>query len=329
LSGDQKQKLAQLPTQNQQAYQLYVKGRYFQSRWSPADRVKALEFFQQAIAIDASYAAAYAGEAEVYTMEAFFRESQGPEKRELGLAAAKRAVELDGTLAEAHAALGLSLFLDLKWTDGQRELEQAVSQNANSITAHMYYGWYLAFVGRLPEALRQMNLAQALDPLSFAVAYTTGNILYWHREYDRSIEQYRKALEIQPGNASAVGSTGDSYLEKNQCSEATEYYAREEELGGNPDFAAALRNSYKQSGCRGMIQKQLELDRDPSSRDYAPFDAAVFAAMLGKKDEAFRLLEKAYAERTGIVFLKIEPELDSLRPDPRYADLLRRVGLGQ
>jgi tetratricopeptide (TPR) repeat protein len=232
-------------------------------------------------------------------------------------------------LAEAHAALGLSLFLDLKWTDSQPELEQAIALNANSVTAHLFYGWYLAFEGRFPESLAQMNLAQALDPLSFAIAYTTGNILYWHREYDRSIEQYRKALDIQPGSASAVESLGDSYLAKNQCAEATENYARGEELDGNPDFAAALRSSYNSSGCSGMIQKQLELDSDHSSRDYAPFDAAGFAALLGKKNEAFRLLEKVYTERTGIVFLKIEPQLDNIRSDPCYADLLRRTGLAQ
>ena len=327
LSGDQKKKLAQLPTQNQQAYQLYVKGRYFFDRWEGPDRAKALGYFQQAIASDPSYAAAYAGLGEVYAEQAFFGE--GSEKRALGLAAANKAVELDGALAEAHAAVGLCLFMNLKWADSQPELEQAIALNANSVTAHLFYGWYLAFEGRFPESLAQMNLAQALDPLSFAVAYTTGNILYWHREYDRSIEQYRKALDIQPGNASAFGSFGDSYLAKKQCAEATENYARGEELDGNPDFAAALRSSYKASGCSGMIQKQLELDRDPSSRDYAPFYAASFAALLGKKDEAFRLLEKAYAERTGIVFLKIEPQLDNLRSDPRYADLLRRAGLGQ
>jgi len=327
LSGEQKQKLAQLPTQNQQAYQLYVKGRYFFDRWKEADRAKAADFFRQAITSDPSYAAAYAGLAEVYAEQAFFGE--GSEKRPLGLAAAKKAVELDAALAEAHAALGLSLFLDLKWADSQPELERAIALNPNSINAHLFYGWYLAFEGRLPESLAQMNLAQALDPLSFSIAYTTGNILYWHREYDRSIEQYKKALVIQPGNSSAVGGFGDSYLAKNQCAEATENYAHEEELGGNADFAAALRSSYKASGCQGMIQKQLELDRDPSSRDYAPFDAAGFAALLGKKDEAFRLLERAYAERTGIVFLKIEPQLDNLRSDPRYADLLLRTGLAQ
>jgi tetratricopeptide (TPR) repeat protein len=233
------------------------------------------------------------------------------------------------TLAEAHASLGLNLYLDLRWGESQPELEQAISLNANSITAHLYYGWYLAFVGRFPESLAQMNLAQALDPLSFAISYTTGNILYWHRDYDRSIEQYRKSLEIQPENISAFNSLGDSYLQKNQCSEAMQNYARAEEVSGHSAHAMAFRNSYQASGCSGFLQRQLDLSGDAASPDYDPFAAACIAAKLEKKDEAFRFLEKAYENRSGIVFLKIEPQLDNIRSDPRYADLLRRIGLPQ
>ena len=329
LSGEQKQKLARLPTQNQQAYQLYVKGRYFFDRWHEADRKKAVEYFKQAIESDPSYAAAYAGLADCYTMQASLGESPGTETIALGLAAAKKAVELDGALAEAHASLGLGLFLDLKWAQSQNELERAISLNSNGITAHLYYSWLLTFVGRFPEAMQQMNLAQALDPLSFTISYTTGNIYYWHRDYDRSIEQYRKALEIQPENVAAFGSLGDSYLEKNQCSEATENYARSEELDGRAAIAAALRNSYRASGCPGMLLKELEICGDPSSPEYYPFYAAEYAALLGKKDEAFRFLEKAYEGRAGIVFLKVEPQLDNLRSDPRYVELLRRTGFSQ
>ncbi len=328
LSDEQKQKLARLPTQNQQAYQFYVKGRYFQDRWEGADRAKALDFFRQAIASDPTYADAYSGLAEAYAMQAFFGEA-GPEKRALGLAAAKKAVELDGALADARAALGLSLFLDLQWADSQRELEKAVSLNANSITAHLYYGWYLAFEGRFAESLEQMNLAQVLNPLSLAISYTTGNVLYFHREYDRAMEQYHSTLAIDPENPSTFDSIGDAHLLKNECSEATKNYARGEELRGRPAYATALRNGFQSAGCSGMMRKQLELSSDPSSAGYDPVAAACFAAMLGKKDDAFRFLEKAYADRVGIVFLKVEPELDNIRHDPRYADLMRRVGLAQ
>ena len=226
-------------------------------------------------------------------------------------------------------SLGLSLFLDLKWADSQRELEEAVLLNANSITAHLYYGWYLAFTGRFPESLEQMNLAQALNPLSLAISYTTGNILYFHRQYDRSIEQYHRTLAIDPENPSAFDSLGDAYLEKGDCEEATKNYARGEELHGRPAYAVALKSSFQSSGCLGMMRTQLGISSDPKSQEFDPMAAAACSAILGKKDDAFRFLQKAYEDRVGIVFLKIEPQLDNIRSDPRYADLLQRVGLAQ
>ncbi len=327
LNEEQKQKLSRSPTQNQEAYQSYVKGRYFLDRWEASDRERAATFFQEAVASDPSYAAAYAGLAESYILQVLLDGSRDAEKRRLGLAAAKKAVELDPALAEARASLGLGLIQDFKWADAQPELEKAVSLNPNSFLAHMYYGWYLTFTGQFPEALGQMNEAQSLDPLSFTIYYTTGNVYYWHREYDRAIEQYRKALELQKGNESSLNATGDAYLLKNECAESTEYYVKALESTGDAELVTAFRDSYRKAGCRGLLQKKLELARNPSSADYGPIDAACFAAMLGRKDEAFKYLEEAYQDRGGIVFVKIEPQLDSLRSDPRYADLLRRVGL--
>jgi serine/threonine protein kinase len=327
LSKEQRQKLSRSPTENPVAYQAYVKGRFFLDRWEASDRERAATLFQEAVASDPSYAAAYAGLAESYILQVLLDGSRDPEKRRLGFAAARKAVELDPVLAEARASLGLGLIQEFKWSDAQPELEKAVSLNPSSFLAHMYYGWYLTFTGQFPEALGQMNEAQSLDPLSFTIYYTTGNVYYWNREYDRAIEQYRKALELQKGNESSLNATGDAYLLKNQCAESTEYYVMALESTGNSELVTAFRDSYKKAGCRGLLQKKLELARNPSSPDYGPIDAACFAAMLGKKDEAFKYLEEAYQDRGGIVFVKIEPQLDSLRSDPRFADLLRRVGL--
>jgi TolB-like protein len=246
LSGEQKEKLARLPTQNQEAYQLYVKGRYFFDRWEAADRARALGYFQQAIASDPSYAAAYAGLAEVYAEQAFFGE--GPEKRALGLAAAKKAVEVDGALAEAHAALGLSLLLDLKWADSEPELEQALALNANSITAHLFYGWYLGFRGRFSESLEQMNLAQKLNPLSVAISYTTGNILYWHREYDRSIEQYRQ-------------NAGDPVRGAFRCRKLGRFLPGEEPMRRGDEELCTGRGTLRASGKCGRFEEQLSILR--------------------------------------------------------------------
>ncbi len=323
LTGEQKQKLSRLPTQSPEAYQLYVKGHYFLDRWSTEGRKKAMEYFQQAITADPSYAPAYAELANSYSMGAFFGEPHGPEARAQGIAAAKKAIELDNTLAEAHSALGLALLADLQWTDTERELREATSLNPNSAISHMHYGWYLTFVGRFNDAIQEMKEAQALDPLSFSIYATSGNIYYWARNYDLSLQQYRKAMEIEPaGNEDMYTAIGDSYLAKNMCAEATEAYAHSYEAGGNLQAAADLRKAYKTQGCRGMQQHHLETNGDE-------FYAACSAALLGDNDMSFKILEKSFEDRRGIVFVKVEPQLDNIRSDPRYADLLRRVGLPQ
>jgi tetratricopeptide (TPR) repeat protein len=194
----------------------------------------------------------------------------------------------------------------------------------------MYYGWYLTFVGRFDAGIREMKQAQALDPLSLSVYVTTGNIYYWERQYDLSLQQYKKAMEIEPAaNADLYSSVGDSYLAKNMCAEATDAYARSYEAEGNLQAAADLRRAYKIQGCHGIQQHELEVAGDPSSSDYNDFYAACSAASLGKNDRAFKYLEKAFEDRREIVFVKVEPQLDNIRSDPRYADLLRRVGLPQ
>jgi tetratricopeptide (TPR) repeat protein len=263
-------------------------------------------------------------------MGAFFGEPHGPEARAKGIAAAKKAVELDNTLAEAHSALGLALLADLQWTGSETELKEATSLNPNSAVSHMHYGWYLTFVGRIDDALREMRAAQALDPLSFSVYVTSGNIYYWARDFDLSLQQYRKAMEIEPAaNEDMYSAMGDSYLAEGRCAEATEAYARSYEAGGNPQAGATLRRAYKARGCRGMQEEGLEINGDPSSPDFDNYGAACVEAMLGDKDKAFQFLEKAFEDRREIVFVNVEPQLDNIRSDPRYADLLRRVGLAQ
>jgi len=330
LTGAQKQKLSRLPTQSPEAYQLYVKGHYFLDRWSTESRKKAMEYFQQAITADPSYAPAYAELANSYSMGAFFGEPHGPEARAQGIAAAKKALELDASLAEAHSALGLALLADLQWTGSERELKEAISLNPNSAISHMHYAWYLTFVGRFEDGIREIKEAQTIDPLSLSIYVTSGNIYYWARDYDLSIQQYRKAMEIEPAsNVDMYSAIGDSYLAENMCAEATEAFAHSSEAEGYLQDAANLRKAFKTQGCRGMQQLGLEMSSNPSSPDYDEFDAACSAALLGENDKAFKFLEKAFEDRREIVFVKVEPLLDNIRSDPRYADLLRRAGLPQ
>ena len=329
LSGEQKNRLATPLTQNPESYHLYVRGRYFFDRWTFEDRKKAVENFQQAIAKDPTFAAAYAGLADCYTFIADFGESDQPDIRFMGIAAAKKAVELDDTLAEAHASMALSDFHNLNWVESEAEFKKAISLNANNANSHLYYGWYLAFNERFPEAYQQLDRAQTLDPLSFTVYLTSGQVYYWARDYQRAIQLVKKAEELDPTSPSTHGSLGNIYLVQNNCSAATEQYARLEDLKGEARNAVALREAYASSGCRGMLRKRLDFAISPSSKESYAMTAAEIAAVLGEKDLAFKLLERAYQERQGIKLLKVDPRLDNIRSDPRYSDLLKRVGLSQ
>jgi len=191
----------------------------------------------------------------------------------------------------------------------------------------IYYGWFLGFSGRFPEAYQQAHQAQRLDPLSFAIYLTNGELYYWARDYDRAIEQSHKAAELEPTHFAPPSDLGDEYLGKNMCSEATEQYAHSEDLMGQAKHASALRHAFAIAGCRGMLQTELEFASDASSPDYSSMVAAEFAAMLGEKDLAFRLLEQAFHEGKQIAYLKVDPQLQNIRSDPRYFELLKRMGL--
>jgi TolB-like protein/cytochrome c-type biogenesis protein CcmH/NrfG len=329
LSSGQKQKLGKTPTDNHDAYQAYVKGRYFFDRWNQDGRKKALGYFQEAITKDPGFAAAYAGLADTYTLRSFFTEATGPEEMAMGMAAARKAVELDGSLAEAHASLALALLIDLHWTDSEAELRKAVALNPNSPTSHGYYGVYLAFVGRFTEAAQEIQLAEALDPLSTIWKAFAATVYYFSRDYDRAIRTLGEEIEIDPSNPQSYSNLGDAYFQKQMCSDAAKNYAHSEELEGNSQNALALTQAFESSGCRGVMKKQLEFYSTPSNPDYSAMSAGINSAMLGDKDQAFRFLEKAYETRQGIIWLKVEPMLDNIRSDPRYADLMRRTGLSQ
>jgi serine/threonine protein kinase/Tfp pilus assembly protein PilF len=329
LSSDQKNRLASLGTQNPESYQFYVRGMYFFDRWTPEGRKKAMENFQQAIAKDPNYAAAYAALGVTYTLVNHLGESEQGDLFAKGMSAARRAVELNDSLSEAHAAMGFALLQDLRWAESEVEFEKALLLNPNDAYARLYYGWYLAFTGRFAEASEQMDRAQVLDPLSFSIFIASGEADYFARNYDRSIQRLQRAAELDPTNAAPVSDLGDSYLAQRKCVDAAQQYARSEELQGRPQMADALRKANRASGCEGLLRKLLDFTKDPSSPDYYPISAAGCAASLGEKDMAFKYLGLAYQQHQGIVFVKVEPELDNIRSDPRYFDLLKRVGLLQ
>jgi eukaryotic-like serine/threonine-protein kinase len=327
LSGAQKQKLAKLPTESPEAYQLYVKGRYFLDRWSPEGRVKAIQYFQQSIAKDPGFAGANAGLAGALILQGFFGETNDPQEMEKGAEAARKAVSLDDSLAEAHSSLGLALQLDLRWVEAEREMRKAIELDPNCSICHLYYGTNLAFRGRVAESISEVKQAQAIDPLSFIAHEIGGEAYYFARDYDEAIRQYQSALEMDPNNPQAYSDLSDAYTEKQMCPESFEASVRTEEVLGHSQNAAMLRKAYDSSGCPGMLKRQLEFDSDPANPDYYPMAAGIIAAVLGQKDLAFKFIEKAYETKQGIAWLKVEPQLDNIRSDPRYAEMLKRIGL--
>lgn len=327
LTSDTQKRLSNPRQIEPAAYEDYLKGRYFFERWNTEGRSKGLAYFQRAVAKDQKFAAAYAGLADTLTMRSYFGESKTAEERARGIAAAQQALRLDGSLAEAHASIGLSLFLNFDWANAERELRTSVSLNPSCSRCHVWYAYYMTFVRRFPDAAVELNKAQTLDPVSSITYVVSGVNRYFSRDFDEAMRLYQKAIELDPSNPEAYKNLADVYLERQDCTEATKQFVRAEELAGQSQNALALTKAFGVSGCRGMLAKQLEFYADPGNPDYDPMYAADNAAMLGKKDLAFKFLAKAYEMRQGIVELPVEPELDSIRSDSRYADLLRRVGL--
>ena len=333
LAGGERERLIKHHTENAEAYQLYLKGRYHLSRLTDDGFLKGRDFFQQARDRDPNYALAYAGLADAYHRlsgwNALAPKDGFPRARE----AALKAIELDEGLAEAHTALGVVKFLyDWDFVGAEGEFKRAVEINRSSSDARQMYGLYLSAMGRFDEALVEMRRAQELDPLSLEKVAGTGDILYQQRHYDHAIEQYRRALEMEPNSGFAHWALGNVYVHKGMYEEAIAEYQKAIPLSGDsPDELASLGNAYALSGKRREAQAVIDDLKERSKRRYiSPTIIAFIYAGLSEKDEAFAQLDKAYDGRDFIlVFLKVDPTFDRLRSDPRFAELVRRVGLPQ
>jgi tetratricopeptide (TPR) repeat protein len=245
--------------------------------------------------------------------------------------AAIQALEIDDTLAEAHASLGnVQYWYDWDWSAAETEFKRAVELGPNYPTAHQLYASYLIVMGRHPEALSEIKQAHSLDPLSLPINVQVARILYFSREYDEAIEQCRKTLEIDPNFGGAHLFLGRSYKEKRMYQEAlTELEKARRLLGGSAEVLALIGYTYAVSGSRVEAQNVLvELQGLSKQRYVSPYHIAMVHAGLGERDAAFLWLDKAYSDREGrLTILKFAPEFDSLRSDPRYAELVRRIGL--
>jgi TolB-like protein/Tfp pilus assembly protein PilF len=327
LSGAGQQGTARSYTSKPEAYQLYLKGRFYWNKRSLRDTETAVRYFQQAIAADPSFAHPFSGLADSYVNMALF--DSGPPAHEVmpkARDAALKAIALDERSSEAHAALGFVLFLyDFDFTGSEREFKRATELNPSYETAHQRYSFLLTALGRHEESLAEMRRALEIDPLSLMVNRSYGDRLIDARKYDEAVTQLNKTLELDGNFALPHSSLASVYQMRGDYAASVEEIAKAYELTGRLEYATLARESFAKGGWQGYLRAMLE--RRPDLRAYT---RATYYAALGEKDEAFAELDKAYENReAGLTRLKVDKRLDPLRSDPRFADLMRRVGLPQ
>jgi TolB-like protein/Flp pilus assembly protein TadD len=333
LSPEEKRRLEIKPTEDAEAYNLCLLGRFHANKWSEADVQKGIEYFQQAIAKDSGYGVAYAGLADAFELLSIGFSSKPPvEYLAQAKSMALKALELDDTLAEAHTSLAYARWLgDLDWSGAEREFKRALELKSSYVMAHEWYAEYLAALGRHDEAVVEIKKAQQLDPLAVPVNRAVGWILYFARRYDQAIEELQKALAMDPGFLGARLVLWWVYVAKGAPQEAITDIRREAERPGLKTvkklmLAYACAAAGKLEEARGILwESEAKL---ASENRLALLSALAFIA-LDDKDRAFQQLDRAYELREpGLMFLKVAPWLDPLRSDPRYDMLTEKLGLG-
>jgi TolB-like protein/Tfp pilus assembly protein PilF len=331
LSAADRQKLTKGSTDNPEAYQFYLKGKYYTNKFTKDGFAKGIDYFNQAIAIDPNYGLAYNGLAYNYINQDdwFIRPNEaGPKARD----AANRALAIDDADADAHVSRAIvAHWYEWDWAVAEREFKRAIELNPNDSEAHGYYAWFLAPMGRKDEAVAEAKRSQQLDPFSSLANFIVGSALVFTRQWDPAIEQLRSAKELDPTFWFAPCFLGRAYEHKGRLPESIAEFQLALELEkDNPEIWSGLGHAYALSRKKAEAQKVLAHLKGLSAHNYvAPFDFAVIYAGLGEEDQAIAWLNRAYTDRSYYmaVYLTTDARLDSLRSDPRFADLLRRVGL--
>jgi len=331
LTAQEQARLANRHPINPEAYKLYLKGRYHWNKRSLEGFQKAIEYFQLAAAKDPAYALAYVGLADTYTYFSFFDVVPPREAMPKAKAAAARALEIDNRLGEAHVSLGyVSYMYDWDWPAAGKHFEQALTLNPAYSRAHTFYPFYLSSLGRSEEALAVAKHSLDLDPASPAVSHSLAVQLYLARQFDNAIAQVHKTLELDPNFAISYELLGEVYISRGMYRESLSELEKYSALSqGRAMSLALLGYAHARLGERSQALRVLRQLEAASKQSYTPaFSFAVVYAGLGEKDQAFAWLEKAYGERTSrLGYFKVEPLWDPLRTDPRFADLVRRIGL--
>ncbi len=335
LTPDERSRLASARPVNPEAHEAYLRGRYFWNQRNEESLKKGLEYFQQAVNKDPSYAQAYSGIADTYFYRGYAFGRLAPrEAMPKASAAAQKALKIDDHLAEAHCSLALEkFFYEWDWPGAEKEFKRSIELNPSYPTAHHGYAILLAAMGRTEESLAEAHKALEADPLSLPINNIVGMVFNAAHQYDRAIEQIRKTLEMAPNFAMAHSTLGGAYEGKGKLREAVEEYLKAKSLEGeSPQTVASLRRDYETSGMKGYWQKELELALARWARDRWHWEASNIGRLylnLGQKNQAFRWYDKAYEARSGALvwlFVGLKAE-DPLRSDPRFQDLVRRMNL--
>ncbi|MBA2525628.1 MAG: tetratricopeptide repeat protein [Pyrinomonadaceae bacterium] len=330
LFGKKKAAVLKRGTDNTEAYQLYLKGRFHWNKRTKESLKSAVEYFNQAIAVSPGYALAYAGLADCYVLFTNYGVAPPGESYPKARAAAQKALEIDATLGEALNTLA-TVKQDYDWDfeGAKRDYQKAISLNPNYPTTHQWYGEFLAQMGCKDESVAELRNALELDPLSLIISKVLGGTLLFARRYDEAIAQTKKVLEMDENFAPAHSDLGWCFTKQGIYDEAIAEFQKGVTLtNGSPSQLEGLAYAFVQTGKRSEAQKILEQLKQRQRSEYV--DSGFFAiihAGLGEKDKAFTSLEKSYQEHSaGMVFLKADPRFDDLRDDPRFQELLRRVG---
>jgi len=339
LTGNENTGITKKYTDNNEAYQLYLKGRFFWNKRTEPDINRSIEFFNDAIKLDPKFALAYSGLADSYQVLPSYQEDPKPsETYPKARAMAEKALEIDPTLAEPHAAIGV-VYHEYEWkfADAEREFKRSIELNPNYASAHQWYGEFLANMGRHDESIAEMKRALELDPMSLIINTTMGGMYYVARRYDESLAQFRKAFEIDPNFIKAHVQLISTYRAKGMYEEALDELRKTRELAGadmtkvDPRIDG-VRAAYRSNGPKGFWKAVMDIELENArikKSEPDPFALAECQIGVGDNDGALATLQKALANGNrgiGMVQLKSDPVWDPIRPDPRFQELLKKIG---
>jgi tetratricopeptide (TPR) repeat protein len=333
LSPQDRARLARNPAIAPEAYENYLKGRFYWNKRTDENLHRAIGYFEKATQQDTEYALAYAGLSDCYAVigAAIFGTMPADEAAPKARQAAQHALEIDPTLAEAETSLATVKFnYDWDWAGAEQGYQRAIQLNPSYATAYQRYSLLLTAMGRFPEGFRQINKARELDPLSFSINFSLGWRLYLARQYDRAIVQLRNTLEMDPSYELPHLILGQAYEEKGSFDLAIPELRKAVDLShGTPLMVSALAHAYARAGQRTEAQQLLTQLEAVSKRQYvSPYYTAIVYVGLGEKEQALSFLEKAFADRSnGLIFMGVEPELDPIRSDPKFIKLERELKL--